>query len=339
MKLSTRTKDLSMVKTFILLTISVSLILGLMMPIAPPSLVTFFQLMCLSVLVYVNIEVLIPKRLKKLSWYQYLFSALSFLVMFSSCKIIALYFLYHDQTQQQELIIQDQALYYLIDFSTLAISTLFSLSFDWLAQQRKLSILEREQFQTEIKFLKAQINPHFLFNTLNNIYALTLTKDDMAPDAILKLSNILRYILYESNDKEVPVEREWSYILDYISLEKLRVSSEFQLNIDARIENEEFKIAPLVMMTFVENAFKHSLSTRNSRAYIDINLLVRNDELIFGIKNSYSPSNSKKDEQSSGIGLQNATKRLKLMYANRYNLDISGENKIYSVNLQINKND
>lgn len=205
-----------------------------------------------------------------------------------------------------------------------ALSSLIRIPVDWIKIQAEKNELITKNIETELQSLKNQINPHFLFNTLNNLYALTLKKSDLAPEIVLKLSDMMRYMLYECNERTVLLEKEMSYILNYIELEKLRHSNltEILLDIDPRIN--EYRIAPLLLIPFVENSFKHGLQSSLERSYIHIKAEMIADELIFKVHNS-KPENSPglpRPNKQGGVGLANVKKRLELMYPKSYKLTI-----------------
>jgi LytS/YehU family sensor histidine kinase len=295
------------------------------------------NILAILFIVFFNLNYLIPKYLQNSGWLKYLMTVIIFLLIFSPLRIVYLYFLFDNSPLRQQVILNDQSMYFLSDFLVIISSTLIKLSADWVWNQQRLSKLEKQSIQSEIKFLKAQINPHFLFNTLNNIYALSLKKDPNTPDVILKLSGILRFILYECNEKEVPLISEWKYIHDYVDLERLRHSGEINIELNAFIGNKEFKIAPLILMTFVENAFKHGLREINNRSFIHINLYQNDDDLLFDIVNSIPDNSESITRERRGIGLENIKKRLNLLYLDQYNLNVVQEEKQYSIELKIHK--
>jgi LytS/YehU family sensor histidine kinase len=190
--------------------------------------------------------------------------------------------------------------------------------------------------QSELKFLKSQINPHFLFNTLNSIYALTLKKSDKAPEIVIKLSEMMRYMLYECNERLVPLSKEVLYVRNYVDLEMLRQGQ--KVRIDFRVEGDihDQKIAPLIFTPFLENSFKHGVN-QISEGFVDILLEVQDENVILQIENSKPPKpqvvNHKKP--SGGIGLANVKRRLDLLYPESYVLNITEEPDRYKVYLNL----
>lgn len=204
----------------------------------------------------------------------------------------------------------------------------------YLIQQRTLE-LEKEKLEAELKFLKNQIHPHFLFNTLNNLYALTLQKSDKAPDIVIMLSNQLDYILYRSNEKLVKLENEINQMKAYIELEKIRYGNRLDLQFDIQGNISNKYIAPLLLLPFLENSFKHGASRDTKSPFIHIELQVIENELNFSITNSFELHPNSEESSSQGIGLTNVKRRLELLYPQKYTLKISGENGVFQVTLKL----
>ncbi len=195
-----------------------------------------------------------------------------------------------------------------------------------------------EQSQSELKFLQSQLSPHFLFNTLNNIYGISLSQHEKVPGLLLKLSSLLRYSVYDVKELFVPLKNELAYIKDYIEFEKLRIGDKLVLNTsfeEAAISNQ--KIAPLLLIVFIENAFKHSKNTTQHKIYIDIALKTWGNSVLFSIKNPVGANtdNNSLVGEGSGFGLANVTKRLELLYKNSYDLDIQNKEGWHTVMLQL----
>ena len=187
--------------------------------------------------------------------------------------------------------------------------------------------------EAELAWLKNQINPHFLFNTLNNISSLTQIDADAAQDAIAQLSDLLRYAMYETNKKTVPVQGEVEFMRNYISLMKLRCNDKAKVNADFSIENPQFPIAPLLFISLVENAFKHGVSSSRPST-IDISMVQQANRLEFRCDNTNYPKDDA-DRSGSGIGLENTRRRMELMYRDRYQWQQSLEGDIYHVCVRI----
>lgn len=202
-----------------------------------------------------------------------------------------------------------------------------------ITTQQKEKALRQEKLESELNFLKAQTNPHFLFNTLNNLYGLARKNDQNTAPSIMKLSNIMRYILYECSAPTIPIENEVKIIEDYIELERLRYDDRLEINFNQSIENHKQKIAPLILLPFVENAFKHGASETRFATFIDLNLKVNQQKLTFTIKNSRDSSEEAVIED--GIGLKNVKRQLDLVYGAAYSLDVKAEEGAFSVVLLI----
>jgi sensor histidine kinase YesM len=193
--------------------------------------------------------------------------------------------------------------------------------------------------EAELKLLKAQIHPHFLFNTLNNLYGLTLEKSDEAPDLVLRLSKILDYILYRCDEKRVLLSEEINNLKNYIEIEKIRYSDKLKLKIYFPKNTNNLNIAPLVILPFVENAFKHGVSKSPGLALVEIKITLTEKTLIFNIKNTRNPILKKEQNYTKGIGLNNVKKRLDLMYPNKYILSIQDKDESFSVDLTLQLED
>lgn len=193
--------------------------------------------------------------------------------------------------------------------------------------------LIREKLQSELHFLRAQINPHFFFNTLNNIYGLARKQSDQTAEAVMHLSKLMRFILYECTGDRISISREIKIIEDYIELERLRYNERLQVIFEKNIDNENQLIAPLLLLPFVENSYKHGASESRFESKIEIDLRLKNDELTFSIKNNKEPD---LQNNPQGLGLQNVRRQLQLVYPDHHELKIIEEEKSFSVFLKIN---
>jgi len=192
--------------------------------------------------------------------------------------------------------------------------------------------LEKEKQSAELDFLKAQINPHFLFNTLNNIYSLAIKKSDDTPEMILKLSEILDYTIYESNVDRVPITKEWELIENYADLQALRHHDKMTIALNQDIDNPDAMVAPLILISLVENAFKHGLKGKREEATIDISLIVKNGKLLFRTYNTRTVDNT---VINGGVGLNNTKRQLALLYPGRYEIAIVESETSFEVSLSI----
>jgi hypothetical protein len=203
----------------------------------------------------------------------------------------------------------------------------------WYAEKQRLQELENSMVQAELSFLKSQIHPHFLFNCLNSIYYLALSKNDRAPEAILSLSDFLRFVTTESNQSRIPMEKEIKMLEEYIHLQSLRASEKFELKFRLNGDFRNRTIMPLTFVPFVENAFKYGISAYMN-CFIHIDVALENRRLKFTCDNSIIPS-LKDSGASTGVGLENIRKRLGLAYAGRHSLDIGADSRAFRVTLQI----
>ena len=197
--------------------------------------------------------------------------------------------------------------------------------------QKKLLRLEKENLEQQLEYLKYQINPHFFMNTLNNIHALVDIDAEKAKSTILELSKMMRFVLYEGDKKGVPLTREFGFIRNYITLMRLRYTDKVQISIDLPEQSPDLMIPPLMLITFIENAFKHGVSYQHD-SFIEVKAEVQGDTLHFSCRNSKA---EKPNEEKGGVGLANVKQRLKLLYDNDYSLKIQDDSDIYSVQLTI----
>jgi len=206
----------------------------------------------------------------------------------------------------------------------------------WYANKQAQQILLQEKLQAELKFLKTQIHPHFLFNTLNNLYALTLKKSDLAPAMVLKLSELINYMLYECREDEVLLEKEIKFIHNYIDIERLRYGDKLDIDINVKGNANGRKIAPLLLLPFTENCFKHGASLELDQSWVKLDIEVMPDRTLFKVENNKgTPANGRSGSQ--GIGINNAKRRLDLMYPNNHELKIINGDETFLVILSINK--
>lgn len=200
-----------------------------------------------------------------------------------------------------------------------------------LVRAKNEQSLIHEKLTAELKYLRHQTNPHFLFNTLNNIYALARKKSDDAPDAILKLSRLLRFMLDDAARPFITIGEEISFLEHYIELEKMRYNGKVTLSFSQDVVNRQERIAPLLLLPFVENAFKHGVGESRFASFIQVDMRLKDDVLTFSVKNSKEHP----PHESSGIGLSNVRRQLELLYP-EYQLDVTNEPTVYIVILTIN---
>lgn len=214
----------------------------------------------------------------------------------------------------------------------IALSLPIVLALQWGKQNTQILSLEKEKSQTELDLLKQQLNPHFFFNTLNNLYALSLQKSAKTSESILQLSELMRYTIYKGQEERVTIAQELKYLEDYIDLQQIRLKKPLQLSFEKRIDNERVQIAPLLFIVLIENAFKHGIEPAEEAAFLNLSLSCTDHEVNFVCENSIEPEET---DQKPGIGLDNLKKRLNLLYPKAHTLDISTNNTIFRVALHL----
>ncbi|HZY83068.1 MAG TPA: histidine kinase [Cyclobacteriaceae bacterium] len=204
----------------------------------------------------------------------------------------------------------------------------------WYANKQAQQVLLQERLQAELKFLKTQIHPHFLFNTLNNLYALTLKKSDLAPAMVLKLSELINYMLYECREDEVLLEKEIKFIYNYVDIERLRYGDKLDVDIRVRGNVNGRKITPLLLLPFVENCFKHGASLELDQSWVKIEIELLPDRTLFKVENNKVATAD--EPRMQGIGINNAKRRLDLLYPGNHELRIINGEETFLVILSLN---
>ncbi len=208
------------------------------------------------------------------------------------------------------------------------------LTADWLVEKTRLEQLKKEKLKTELQLLKSQIRPHFFFNTLNNLYALTLEKSDLAPELVLKLSDVMEFVIYDSKKNKISLGEEIKYIKNYIAIEKIRFKNRVaeQITYDKSILN--IQIPPLLFLAFVENSFKHGLINQKKMEITISFKKTNSNQLLFSITNTYKPKQEFKNKKH-GMGIKNIKRRLELLYQNQYTLKITPQENVFTVSISI----
>jgi len=285
-------------------------------------------------LVYFNIFYLIPKYLSSKKLGAYIVFLVGAVVAMTMAKVVVFYFFSPEEIKGVWL--KNQSLFFLSFFLVTTVSTIAKIIVDWARYQREKQEIATKTVTSELQFLRSQINPHFLFNTLNSLYALTLKKSDIAPEIVLKLSEMMRYMLYECNEKTVLLSNEVNYIKNYLDLERLRhgAGADIQLNISGEIKDQ--RIAPLFFIPFLENSFKHGLNHQLKNGFVHIDLQISEKKVHFSIQNSkpeqmpLAPS-----KRAGGFGLANVKHRLKLIYPDKHELRVMIGPQAYEMDLVI----
>jgi len=292
-------------------------------------------------LYYINVLILIPNLIKKLqrAWlYVAVLFALLIVVVVIKFGLAVMYpdiILEYTRTGEKvkRTIQYDTYLiktFFMSGFM-IVIGTLLKFAADWFSNDRIQRNLESEKKDMELQFLKSQLNPHFLFNSLNNIYSLAYQKSEKTADAILKLSEIMRYMIYESNDSWVDLSKEVEYVTSFVELQKLRFKDGAAVNITINGEIDGQKIVPLILISFVENAFKHGVAN-DSEDPIKINIIANQKILHFSVSNKKNKTNK---DAMGGVGLNNVERRLQLLYPDRYKLNIVNSATHYTTELML----
>lgn len=219
---------------------------------------------------------------------------------------------------------------------TITILVGFKFAWDALTKQKEVQQLKISVKESELQFLKSQINPHFLFNNMNNLYAHAVEQSPKTPEIILELSAVLRYMLYECKAKFVPLSKEIQHLENYINLNRLQIEGRGHVCFSTQVAATNYQIAPLILLVFIENAFKHSASSQTENIKIEIQVNLTNKGILqFTCNNTYLEQTNT-ESLNSGIGLLNVKKRLNLIYPNLHKLNIVKRNNWHKVNLQIN---
>ncbi|HMH34604.1 MAG TPA: histidine kinase [Puia sp.] len=279
--------------------------------------------------VYINLYVLMPHFYYKRRYVQYV---LTLIVLLLADGIVARYFtwavwLNWDKLHNPDIYLSENKNFFIPvrilrnsvqTYPVIAVTMLIKLMDNSFKQEKQLREIEKEKFSAELRLLKAQINPHFFFNTLNSLYALTLKGSAQASKVVLRLSDLMHYMLYEASSNKVLLKDEIKYLENYISIEQLRFAERLDLSFQYSGDIEGKHIAPLLMLPFVENAFKHGVE--NDKGWVTINLNVIGSRLFLKVENSCTAVSKQK---SSGMGLKNVKRRLELMYPGNYQLTIN----------------
>ena len=284
---------------------------------------------------YVNLYYFIPVMLSRKRYAHYVLSSLALIVVFILLRIGFRDYLFGEpapvmfkpRPYQSEFLIVSSFLF------IFALSVFYKLADNhFKAAERNREII-RQRDETELRMLKSQVNPHFLFNTLNNLYTLAYTGSGKTAPAIMSLSEIMRYLIYDSAAREVPVEWEIKFLHNYIELEKLRIEDHRKIAVNVESPPAGMKIAPLIFIPFIENAFKHSMIDSDPEGYIQIFLTFRQGEIFLSIENS-RPS-GRPEPDTGGFGLKGIKSRLSLIYPGKYALDIRETETNFTVELSL----
>ena len=288
-------------------------------------------------IVYMNLQVLIPRFLEKGKYAIYGFFVL-LLIAVGAGFYILLFGNWIDYIFRGYYFIAyysfwDISIYFAV---FLVLTSLLHLARGWF----RVKELETEKNETELKALRSQINPHFLFNSLNSIYSLARKNSDVVPEKVVQLSDLLRHVIYESNAKTIPLEKEIEMIRNYIDLQNLRTPDSEKIEMKIQGDLKEKEIAPLLFLPFVENSFKHGMKGGGENVFVRIDIQVQKDFLLFDIENSKGKRTDIQENKYNGVGIENVRKRLELIYPEKYSLKIFDKQDTFKVtlNLKITEN-
>jgi sensor histidine kinase YesM len=297
--------------------------------------ITLIKVIDLALLVYITNYFLIPKFLYKK---RYGIFALIYFAMIAASSLWKINIIGHLVMHQNFNIwdnfktrVYDNFIPHVLLVSTGAAIKILT---DYAKAQRRLTEMAKEKAEAELNFLKQQINPHFLFNSLNSVYFLIDKNNDEARNALHRFSEMLRYQLYECNGEKIPVEKEMNYLNDYVNLQKLRKGANYQITFNQSADVKKFLIEPLLLIPFVENSFKHLSHFEKEKNQVNIDITKENNHMHFKVSNT---TNGKtiNEIDNGGIGLTNVKRRLELLYPKKHNLQIQEDKDWYKVALTI----
>lgn len=281
---------------------------------------------------YLNAYLLYPRWLNKKYWWLYLLSIAGVVAAVNYIKILVLAAFYPQVTARggQQMMIFFPVVVFLVA------SIIYRLVIDKIRYEKEQKERQAEQLAMELKFLRSQISPHFLFNVLTNLVSLARKKSDLMEPSLIMLSDLMRYMLYDSEVKKVPLEKEIAYLKSYIELQKLRFGEDTRIEtvIEIAPDEEQHSIEPMLLIPFVENAFKHGIGWITD-PWISIRLVVAENQLTFAVKNKFSANGSDSKDPNSGIGLANVGTRLKLLYPGQHTLSVQTDAEVFSTVLTL----
>ena len=294
------------------------------------------QLSFAMLVAYLNYFLLLPRFLKHQKLWRYFLEFVIPFVILITCRVHFQRYLIDGYSHHERYF---YSTFYIVQltFDTLLITIFVGMlrfAVGWFELESTRKQMENDKLANELKFLKAQINPHFLFNTLNNLYYLAYSHSANTTEVIAKLSQMMRYMIYDSNYPKVPLSKEIEYMQNYISLERLRLNNEVPIEFNIEGSTENTLVTPLIFITFLENAFKHGVSANTSGSWVKIFFQASNNEINYTVENSKLKNVSGENEKS-GFGLQNLTRRLELSYPGKFQLKTNDLPDRYFVQLKL----
>lgn len=311
--------------------------------ILPYALKYSFYVIFQALAVYFNLYFLIPKYLEKSRFGLYI-SYLALTVVCATLCVVSGYYISAYVSGQTIASLYGENSCFNTFLSNALPSTMASMTLamsikltkNWIRTRQRQQLLEKEKLETELMFLKNQFNPHFLFNTINSIFFLIHRNPDRASASLAKFSDLLRYQLYECNDQQIPLSKEIAYLENFIELERLRQNANVELSVTIDpVYADHLSIAPFIVMTFVENAFKHVSHHHDRRNWIDLTLSLQGSDLTLWVANSTTHDPLYEAISHSGIGLKNVQRRLDLLYPDRYELNVHRNNDLFRIHLRL----
>ncbi len=298
-----------------------------------PDLGLYFTLVMSSiwaVLFYLNVHRLIPAFIfKKKYWEFALVHAFIFIVILGAVHLFSFVFFGRISFNYRSVFFN-----FLIYLFIFGLSTAYRLIGDKIKSDTLLQERQNEMLKTELSLLRSQVNPHFMFNVLNNMVALARKQSDLLEPSLIKLSSLMRYMLYEADEEKVSIEKEMDYLQSFIDLQQQRFGKKVKVTVHMHSGSELLMIEPMLLIPFVENAFKHGTGIVEDAA-IDIRLEAEKNRLLFAVSNRFDPNSAEIKDNSSGIGLANVKRRLNLLYGKKHTLTISSADHLFSVQLLI----
>lgn len=297
---------------------------------------TAIKVIDLAVMVYASNYILVPRLLYKKKY-----------ILFGFCYVVLVFCFSILKMKIEGLVMHNPAIFstnfkgriydnIIPHFLLVSTGVAFKLVIDYAKAQKRLRDITKEKTEAELNFLKAQMNPHFLFNALNSVYFLIEPSNGEARNALHTFSEMLRYQLYETNGSKISIEKEVSFLKDYVAVQRLRKNDNLQLEFNVSLPVEELLIEPLLLVPFVENAFRHlSRHSNGKKDVISIRVEEKNNALNFSIANTVDDVQTQYINNAHGIGLQNVERRLELLYPGKHQLHIKKENGWYKVNLML----
>lgn len=297
-------------------------------------LITALKVADLALMVYITNYLLIPRLLYKK---KYVLFGITFLLVVTGFSFLKMYLEGQIMNRHSLFFTNFKARFYdnvIPHILLVSTGAAFKLLIDYARAQRRLGEVSKEKSEAELNFLKSQINPHFLFNSLNSIYFMIDKHNTAARQTLLQFSDLLRYQLYDCNADTIEIEKEIAYLQDFIRLQQLRKDQQYEVNVQVQPEVKGFRITPLLLIPFVENAFKHISHHSNQRNFVHVTMAKENGSFLFMVENS-KEAHHRSTEPPGGIGLSNVKRRLELLYPRKYELQIDNNDATFKVALNL----